>query len=226
MELLLWFCTVIVISLSKIFPPHPVHISTDLQMNFPPELFLHIIDQIDHPRDLLSLALANRLFSATIIPDHMDYRQIWCEVDEHKVWDHLLEQRSRCKAVRTLTVDNPERRYIPRPCGQQTNGTPNVPPRRLLSQQKFYEALSRMSNLKTLKCALSNEEITTNVSNAIARAGCALDELEVEVGRPQYQETSKKPFKLEVSTDESLFICCCDYGLFPFLKRFVGFTYF
>lgn len=175
-------------------------------MNFPPELFLQIIDQIDHPKDLLALGLASRLFAAIIIPDHMEYRQIWCEVDEHPVWDHLLEQRSRCRAVRMLTVDNPERHYVPRPaqCGQQTikpdveSFSSSSKRRLLLSQQKFCEALSRMSNLKTLRCALSNEDTAMNVAHALTRAGCALEELEIEVGRPQYQEPSENAFQLQV----------------------------
>lgn len=193
-------------------------------MNFPPELFLQIIDQIDHPKDLLALGLASRLFAAIIIPDHMDYRQIWCEVDEHPVWDHLLEQRSRCRAVRMLAVDNPERHYIPRPaqCGQQTiktdvesSASPSTSKRRLLlSQQKFCEALSRMSNLKTLRCALSNEDIATNVAHALTRAGCALEELEIEVGRPQYQEPSENAFQLQVLVTLHAVSVCVEFTYF------------
>ncbi|GJJ14278.1 hypothetical protein Clacol_008542 [Clathrus columnatus] len=174
-------------------------------MNFPPELFLHIIHQIDQPKDLLSLALTNRIFCTTIIPDHMDYRQIWCEVDKDEVWNHLLEQRSRCQAIRTLIVDNSEKRYIPRRCYDEfksnniSDPSPGLGFRRMFSQQKFCEALSRMSNLRTLKCALSDEDVAKRVVNGISRSGCVLDQFEVVVGRRlEDQELDESPFRFEI----------------------------
>ncbi|KIJ47927.1 hypothetical protein M422DRAFT_248509 [Sphaerobolus stellatus SS14] len=55
--------------------PSPTSLS-----NFPAELLVHIVEDVDDVADLLSLALTCRAFNTLIIPWHIDYRWISCRL--------------------------------------------------------------------------------------------------------------------------------------------------
>lgn len=196
----------------------------------PADVLLHIIEFVDHPKDLLSLALTARALHAIIIPRHIDYRRISCAVSSEHVWKHLLDTPyDACSRIRYLNVLNFHgRTQIPR------SGIPEEPksdsrPSPSSSDSgdycpngvsdTFIHALSEMVNLKVLKFQTRNQsgEFFCLISEAIGKANCSLEELEVHFGLSnmaiEYQ--FMKDRVLKDSKMSSLF---CDY--LPSLRKY------
>ncbi|GJJ12816.1 hypothetical protein Clacol_007061 [Clathrus columnatus] len=78
-------------------------------MPYPEKLSVHTIwDEIacyiDSTKDLLSLALTCQAFKELVIPDHLEYRYICCDLRRLDVW-RFLESRPRlAKGVQTLEL--------------------------------------------------------------------------------------------------------------------------
>ncbi|KIJ49106.1 hypothetical protein M422DRAFT_99480, partial [Sphaerobolus stellatus SS14] len=56
------------------------------------ELFEQIVDEVGKSNDLLSLALTCRAFYQVIIPWHLEYRRITCDVERTSVWKSLCDK--------------------------------------------------------------------------------------------------------------------------------------
>lgn len=91
-------------------------------MPYPSSLSLHeiweeIAFHVDSTRDLLSLALTSRTFNLLIIPYHLDYRYISCDLRQTYVWEHLFTHLHRTKGVRSLEfgiLDDKKKLLLPR----------------------------------------------------------------------------------------------------------------
>lgn len=71
---------------------------------FPLELWEEIVYSVDSSRDLLSLALVSKFFDSIIIPHHIQYRNICCDLRRTYVWAHLIDNRRRTKGIRCLKL--------------------------------------------------------------------------------------------------------------------------
>lgn len=85
--------------------PHP----------FPLELWEEIIYSVDSSPDLLSLALVSKFFDFIIIPHHIQYRDICCDLRRAYVWTHLIDNRRRTRGIRRLKLVDEEEYLIELP---------------------------------------------------------------------------------------------------------------
>ena len=76
-------------------------------LRLPFDVLEHVIETLDR-RDLLSLALSCSTWKDIIIPQHLEYREIFLSVDHHWVWKHLAERPSLAANVRRLAISDSE----------------------------------------------------------------------------------------------------------------------
>lgn len=57
--------------------------------NNPPELLDHICSFIDKPKDLLAVSLTSKQFYQLVVPTHIQFRIIRCDVRRRDLWKHL-----------------------------------------------------------------------------------------------------------------------------------------
>lgn len=77
--------------------------SIPLITHLPSELLIKVVDLIDAPRDLLSLALTSHLLKDVVIPCHSEYRVIRCRLNSG-IWAHLAACRGLARNVREIEV--------------------------------------------------------------------------------------------------------------------------
>ncbi|KIJ49096.1 hypothetical protein M422DRAFT_104209, partial [Sphaerobolus stellatus SS14] len=58
----------------------------------PQELLEYIVEDVGEVHDLLSLALTSRAFCHLIIPWHIEYRWISCDIERTNLWKILTEK--------------------------------------------------------------------------------------------------------------------------------------
>lgn len=148
--------------------------------SLPIDVLLHVIQFVDHPRDLLAFALTARVFHAAIVPQHIDYRHIACSrsYGTGAVWQHLLETPYACSHVRYLNMMDGQHKWaIPRVCKTSGRSGRHSDDYNLDAVQ----ALSKMSNLKVLKFFVREPkgEHIYAISDAVKTAGCRLEEMEM-----------------------------------------------
>lgn len=190
-------------------------------MILPVEVLIHVIEFIDHPKDLFSLASTARALYAIIVPQHIDYRHISCEISSKYVWGHLLDTPyDTWSSIRYLDVSKFHgRTQIPRKC--KISGSPPPSWSRddvLKESDTFIRVLSRMINLKVFKFVVGNNNKEFNViSEAIGKANCDLEELGVffECRDVALEERFKEDKILRDPRRLSLF---CDY--LPSLRKY------
>lgn len=78
-------------------------------MPYPEKLPLHVIwDEIayllDFTRDLLSLALTCHTFKELVIPNHLEYRYINCDIRRKDIWQLLNSRPRLAKGIRSLRL--------------------------------------------------------------------------------------------------------------------------
>ncbi|KIJ42146.1 hypothetical protein M422DRAFT_31509 [Sphaerobolus stellatus SS14] len=75
-----------------------------MSSHIPIELYDEIVGFIDHPRDLLKLALCCKVFHRLVIPHHIQYRHIRCPVDTPVLWQTLVALPLLALRVRRLEL--------------------------------------------------------------------------------------------------------------------------
>ncbi|HEV7738033.1 MAG TPA: hypothetical protein VGO47_11755 [Chlamydiales bacterium] len=70
----------------------------------PEDIILAILEEIDEPRDLLSLALCNHFFKRIIIPLHLDFRHIRYDENKASLWRYLVDRPVLAARLRKLEV--------------------------------------------------------------------------------------------------------------------------
>ncbi|KAF8517350.1 hypothetical protein BU17DRAFT_66919 [Hysterangium stoloniferum] len=81
--------------------------------NQPPEIVDAIISEIEHPLDLLHLALTRKLFKNLIIPWHIQYRVIIAHLFYPSIWELLASRPDVASRVHKLDVVTRRRRNSP-----------------------------------------------------------------------------------------------------------------
>lgn len=79
--------------------------------DLPLELADAILDCVDAPSDVLSLARTCKTLHALAVPDHLHYRHIFVRAcaTEGALWAHLAAHPRRARAVRVLRIGGKER---------------------------------------------------------------------------------------------------------------------
>lgn len=72
--------------------------------SLPIELWEEVAYYIPLTHDLLSLALVSRLFSTFIIPYHLPYRRIRCDIRRKHIWKHLAANPRCTRGIRSLVL--------------------------------------------------------------------------------------------------------------------------
>jgi hypothetical protein len=70
----------------------------------PPELLDHICSYIDSPEDLLTLSLISKHFCSLIIPNHIEFRRIHCDIRRVSVWKKLADNPPLAAKFTSLEV--------------------------------------------------------------------------------------------------------------------------
>ncbi|GJJ12798.1 hypothetical protein Clacol_007043 [Clathrus columnatus] len=60
--------------------------------------------ELDSPKDLLSLALTSRIFKDQIIPGHLEYRHIYCDLRRENVWTFLANHPRLARGIRSVEL--------------------------------------------------------------------------------------------------------------------------
>ncbi|KIJ49101.1 hypothetical protein M422DRAFT_101157, partial [Sphaerobolus stellatus SS14] len=68
----------------------------------PPELLEDIINHVENVGDLLFMALTCRTLLEDIIPWHLEYRQISCDLGRRNVWQTLCNKPSLAYRLQNL----------------------------------------------------------------------------------------------------------------------------
>jgi len=86
-------------------------------LKFPIEIMECIVNHIDEPSNLISLALTTKLLSLIIIPDHIQLRWIHTHLGRTKVWQNIINKPHLATRVRKLRIEHPGTliRYITPP---------------------------------------------------------------------------------------------------------------
>jgi hypothetical protein len=165
-------------------------------LSLPQEIKEEIIGYVDSSRDLLNLALTNRLFNATIIPAHLEYRTVRCSIASRgatALWKAIISKESLAQKIRKLDI----RSHSPKlsltwaslqrrlPAGFPPEFSPSDQTSAYRSREEieelFISALENMVNLTSFswnQCSLCGEQGSDLWS---ALKGCRnLKELRVE----------------------------------------------
>jgi hypothetical protein len=70
----------------------------------PPELLDHICSYVDSPEDLLSLSLTSKQFCSPVIPNHIEFRRIRCDIRRLSVWTRLAESPTLAAKFTSLEI--------------------------------------------------------------------------------------------------------------------------
>jgi hypothetical protein len=70
----------------------------------PKEIMLAILEEVDEPRDLLSLALCSHSFKRIIIPRHLSLRHIRHDHKKASLWKYLVDRPVIAARLRKLEV--------------------------------------------------------------------------------------------------------------------------
>jgi hypothetical protein len=77
--------------------------------SLPPEILDYASSFIASPRDLLSFALTAKSIHALIIPHHLEFRIVRCELSRAQLWDALADRKEFAARLNTLEIlDVPE----------------------------------------------------------------------------------------------------------------------
>ncbi|KAF8517036.1 hypothetical protein BU17DRAFT_92206 [Hysterangium stoloniferum] len=72
--------------------------------DLPIEIVEHIVSEIEHPRDLLSLALSNSSLKNIIIPYHIQFRHIACDPCREYLWQYLSDHPHLAARIRQIEI--------------------------------------------------------------------------------------------------------------------------
>jgi len=144
------------------------------QLHLPPELLDKIVEFVDKPADLRSLALSARIFHSIIFPHHIKNREIRAYARDARVWERLLKHPCRASYVRVLEI-------IPETVGLTCGKPPAIlnAYSRILGAQLLGLALPLMTNLRRFiweDSTLGNRTLDT-VIQAINNSPMQLQEL-------------------------------------------------
>ncbi|KAF8066723.1 hypothetical protein FPV67DRAFT_1496145 [Lyophyllum atratum] len=70
----------------------------------PLEILDHICISIDAPSDLLSVALTSKQLCSLIIPDHLHFRDLKCDLKRVSVWRMLVTRPALAMRIRTVEI--------------------------------------------------------------------------------------------------------------------------
>ncbi|KIJ50382.1 hypothetical protein M422DRAFT_98456, partial [Sphaerobolus stellatus SS14] len=70
--------------------------------NIAMETFERIVQNVDEPKDLLSLALTSKYIYKVIVPTHLEFRTIRCDAYREDVWKALVAKPNLTKGIRRL----------------------------------------------------------------------------------------------------------------------------
>ncbi|KAF8518118.1 hypothetical protein BU17DRAFT_30138, partial [Hysterangium stoloniferum] len=70
----------------------------------PFEILEKIISLVDLRSDLLSFALSGRFLYDIIIPDHLDFRHVRCDLFRRQLWETFAARRHLAANIRTLEL--------------------------------------------------------------------------------------------------------------------------
>jgi len=70
----------------------------------PPDVQLCIIEEVDSPKDLLSLALTSKYYYRLIVPAHIQSRILRIPVQRADVWATLASRKHLCERIRILDL--------------------------------------------------------------------------------------------------------------------------
>ncbi|KIJ50538.1 hypothetical protein M422DRAFT_103807, partial [Sphaerobolus stellatus SS14] len=77
-------------------------------INVPVEIQDAILEMIDSPKDLLSFALTSKHFYGLIVPFHIQFRVIVCDLMCNSLWERISKRPHLCARIRTLRVIDTE----------------------------------------------------------------------------------------------------------------------
>ncbi|KIJ57351.1 hypothetical protein M422DRAFT_219252 [Sphaerobolus stellatus SS14] len=80
----------------------------------PVEILENIVLEVDRPLDLLSMALCNKALLSSIIPSHMEFRDIQCDLKTLSIWKKLIQRPFLARRLRKLIVTSNPETTIPR----------------------------------------------------------------------------------------------------------------
>jgi hypothetical protein len=173
----------------------------EMQSRLPKEIILVILEEIDEPCDLLSLALCNRFFRRLIIPRHLSFRHIRYNENKASLWKYLVDRPNYAARIRKLEVVNilagtgyirpsslPRRKKFPAYTNPSPEGTRDI-------IYSIFPLLSRLRRLVWLQCG-------PEIVNRLERLSQLplLEELHISIfiNKPNYSalEIKSKVFRL------------------------------
>lgn len=112
------------------------------------EILEHVAGFIDHPADVLMLALTCKLFKDICIPNHLCYRSIKVATHDlgEQIWHHLADHPHLARNVRSLQVGQSTLVHIPPNACVLYNRSPSIKSSEA-SRSALAKALSVMTNL-------------------------------------------------------------------------------
>ncbi|KIJ52046.1 hypothetical protein M422DRAFT_157122, partial [Sphaerobolus stellatus SS14] len=82
--------------------------STGTLAKAPIEIQDAILTMLDSPKDLLSFALTSKHFYTLIVPFHIQFRVIVCDLWCNSLWKRLAERPLLCSRIRILRLFDTE----------------------------------------------------------------------------------------------------------------------
>jgi len=70
----------------------------------PPELLEEVVGHISKPNDLLSLALAAKIFCSIVIPDHLEFRHLRTNLTDTRTWNFLIHNPLQASYIHRLEI--------------------------------------------------------------------------------------------------------------------------
>ncbi|GJJ12635.1 hypothetical protein Clacol_006878 [Clathrus columnatus] len=165
-------------------------IPTSTGMPYPKGLSLYTIwDEIayliESPKVLLSLALTCRIFKTLIIPDHLEYRHISCDIRREDIWMLLANRPHLARGIRTIKLINEGHNTICLPRAFGTVPQRNLDEDVLMASDEtialFKKSLSHMTALKmfTWKGHTYSDELV-DISQVLTSTTHCLEALSVK----------------------------------------------
>lgn len=190
-------------------------------MPYPEKLPLHVIwDEVayllDFTKDLLSLALTCHTFKELVIPNHLEYRYISCDIRRKDIWQLLLSRPRLARGIRSLRL-RPEPSALDKP--QLPQILHNSPDRNfyygvpVASEHLtlFRSSLSYMTFLKELvwKHNYVPAGDVINIFRVLTSTTCSLKALSVNffwLDNPRFSDSRQQLENLSVSFFFFLFV--------------------
>ncbi|GJJ12787.1 hypothetical protein Clacol_007032 [Clathrus columnatus] len=183
-------------------------------MSYPKGLPLHtiwddIVFLVESTKDLLSLALACRTFKELIIPDHLTYRHIRCDIRRKELW-RLLESRPRlARGIRSVELAEDstlEDVRLPEAWGNSNFSYSYRSPITNENMTLLKNSISHMTSLREFTWTQFPESIhkVINISDVLTSSASRLEGLSIRAYLSPFRSSYLRFEKLSVWTLTSL----------------------